>query len=162
MNIREYQPSDREQIVSLLTALQGYITHLDTLKRKQLTPDFGEKYLSYVLKTISENEGKFFVADEYGTICGFIIGSIHQPTENVQLKQVSDKEGNVMELYVDAMQRGKGVGRRLLATLEAYFEQKSCDFITLNVLEANESSKGFYEKHGYHTRARYYVKPMRK
>lgn len=56
---------------------------------------------------------------------------------------------NLHDLAVLPEARGVGVGRRLLAALEAEARERGCCKITLEVVEQNDRARGLYERVGF-------------
>lgn len=53
-------------------------------------------------------------------------------------------------LYIDPAAQGRGVGRELLAAVEARLHPRF-DVVTLRCLHANPDARRFYGRHGYYT-----------
>lgn len=60
---------------------------------------------------------------------------------------------NVDELVVDAEQRGRGIGTKLLEHLVALAIQRGCRRVELDSAFHREKAHGFYEAHGFQKRA---------
>jgi GNAT superfamily N-acetyltransferase len=56
---------------------------------------------------------------------------------------------NIHDLAVVPGHRGKGIGRKLLASVEAYAASEGCCKLTLEVQDANRPARGLYESFGF-------------
>jgi len=56
---------------------------------------------------------------------------------------------NIHDIYVRGDQRGKGVGRQLLAAVEQAARESGCCKLTLEVMDANPSARAVYERFGF-------------
>lgn len=91
----------------------------------------------YFRKNVDEDE-MFFVAEENNQIIGYILG---EPLK-----------GNVAFLgllTVDKSQRGKGIGKKLLAKFEEQCHNKKLNPIFFYAPKFNENTIEFYNKQGY-------------
>jgi len=56
---------------------------------------------------------------------------------------------NIHDLAVLSGWRGRGIGRALLAAVEAHARQLGCCKLTLEVLDQNHRARGLYERFGF-------------
>ena len=70
-----------------------------------------------------------------------------------------ERHGHVSEIAVT--RDGTGAGRALMAAAEEYFAGLGVRFITLNVNDANERGRRFYERLGFVPQLRQFVKVLR-
>jgi GNAT superfamily N-acetyltransferase len=61
----------------------------------------------------------------------------------------------VDELFVQAAQRGRGAGSRLLAAAEAQCRRDGCTNLSLQLGSRNEAARAFYRRHGFVPRGGY-------
>lgn len=69
-------------------------------------------------------------------------------------------EADVLTVAVDAGERGRGLGRRLLCELLAEAQRRGCTDVLLEVRGGNEPALALYERHGFErvgVRRRYYA-----
>jgi len=109
---------------------------------------------------VEDNEGKIFVAKENDKIIGFIAGIIMKFEENDKYSYVIHKRGEVTELMVTNSLQAKGIGSKLLETMENYFKSVGCEYIQIDVFGYNTNAIKFYDKHNYETRMLTVVKKI--
>ncbi|KNG94411.1 hypothetical protein ATO11_06745 [Pseudaestuariivita atlantica] len=61
--------------------------------------------------------------------------------------EIAFRSAHVSELWVDAAQRGRGIGQRLLNAAEAHARARSCTRIHIET--RNPAARRLYEKAGY-------------
>ena len=66
----------------------------------------------------------------------------------------------VYELYVDAAQRGRGIGRAAMQLAESEAERRGVNSISLNVMGGNETARGLYRSLGYREVAVFMAKQL--
>lgn len=87
----------------------------------------------------SGRDGRFWVAEAEGAVAG-CIGIAPAP----------DPDGvELLKLYVDGAMRGRGLGSRLVALVEAEANRRGAAFIELWTDTRFESAHRLYERHGY-------------
>jgi len=80
----------------------------------------------------------FLVAEEHGRIVGSVIGGF------------DGRRGMVYHLAVEAAERGRGLGRRLMQEVEDRLRAKGCYKVYLLVMDGN-SALDFYKNLGWDT-----------
>jgi ribosomal protein S18 acetylase RimI-like enzyme len=83
---------------------------------------------------------------------GIIAGTIEKYTEFDNCHYKHNKEGRILELYIEENYRKRNVGKKLTEKMEKYFKEKGCDFLLVDVFEYNEIAKKYYKRLGYNTR----------
>jgi ribosomal protein S18 acetylase RimI-like enzyme len=78
--------------------------------------------------------------DEAGALVGAALGTF------------DGRRANLWHLAVAPERRGEGIGRALMAALEAVWRREGVVKITFSVLETNRAVLGFYAALGYHGR----------
>lgn len=90
-----------------------------------------------------DDDHVFVVAERDGDVVGF--GHLVPPDAGADAG--SDRpEGEVRAVYVHGDHAGEGVGRALLARLEAAARERGLEALSLS---ASLNAVGFYERHGY-------------
>ena len=84
-------------------------------------------------------EQRWWVAEQYGTICGF---SITGPSED---EDASEGTGELLAIYLEREAVGKGIGRALFERSVEDLRERGYDVATLWVLETNARARKFYE-----------------
>lgn len=70
--------------------------------------------------------------------------------------------GDIMTIATAPEFRGRGVAKRLISAMAAYFQKKSLRWLTLEVRPSNTAAVGLYQSMGFREvgrRPRYYKKP---
>lgn len=148
--IIEYDKKYDEEIKDLLVELQEHIRDIDIEGYNILTPEYRELYFNKTMDEISKHEGKMLLYKEEKTI-GVIVGVINNEEES-EYDFSSPKRGRITELVVTKNSRSKGIGSKLLESMEKYLKDEGCEDILLGVFAYNEKALNFYQKHGYHPR----------
>ena len=66
----------------------------------------------------------------------------------------------VENVAVDPAWKGRGLGRRLMAWLEAEGRRRGCSKITLDAYASNSAARAFYERLGYDPRGVHFVREL--
>lgn len=97
---------------------------------------------------ITEDDALLLVAEGNGQVIGYIHGEI------VTYLLFAGREMLVSELFVKEKARAAGVGKALLAAIEAQAVQRKCFRISvLNSRERESYKRGFYPSLGYEERS---------
>lgn len=111
-----------------------------------------------VSSALADVASTVLVATTDARVVGFVI--VHW----IPFPLIAGTEAYVSELVVAASCRGSGVGRSLMAAVEAAAVHRGCVRIMLNnVMAATSFQRGFYAKLGYRHRedVANFVKPLR-
>jgi len=76
---------------------------------------------------------------------------------------IVDGEGDLANIAIEATQRGRGHGRRLLRHALAQSHARGVQALYLEVRESNAAARALYDEEGFvevGRRARYYVRPV--
>lgn len=152
IQIREYQPADRQRVVEFMEELQDYLVAIDDKKRTTRMPRYGESYTRRLLRRIDENEGIIYLAQHGDRPIGLIAVILCRQSEEDLLEVVPTRDGRVQELVVDPEYRGQRVGLMLMNKAEQYLKQKGCVISRVEVFGPNIKAHIFYRKLGYEDR----------
>ncbi len=158
IEIINYDKKYEENVKDLLVELQEYIVSIDKDHYNILTDKYREKYFAKTMQEVKKYHGKIFLAKDSNKIVGLIAGVINNEEEKT-LDFQSPKRGRVTELVVTREARRKGIGKKLLAHMEEYFQSIGCKAVLLGVFGYNEHAKDFYHSSGYKDR---YIEVMKK
>lgn len=151
ITIREYQETDRGQIIKWIEDRHDYLVNLDPHKRLCRQPEYGQVFFTELFDFVNNRQGKIFVAIEGEKLVGFSGGGVDRPSPKDLLEVVPGKLGVISEIFVEQSYRGKGIGTMLLQKLETYLKSLGCDSLWLNVLSFNPAHD-LYRKLGYYDR----------
>jgi ribosomal protein S18 acetylase RimI-like enzyme len=134
MLIREFRPSDRDAVLALAPRLtEGVAPWRD--------PDaVGRAVRQWVEGSI--RSGTVFVADDDGRVAGFVSASTREHWSGAV-------DAYIGELVVDPAAEGRGVGRALVAAVEAWAVESGLRLLTLETGAANASARAFYRRLGF-------------
>ncbi len=160
MTIREYISTDLPAIGQLTIELQQHIVEMDPEKLNRAASAFdADAYIDCLLNRLVKENGKLIVAEEGGTVRGFIAGTIPPQEQDDLLDHYPVKEGRIDELIVAEEFRGRNIGGLLMEAMESYFHEEGCEYIRTGVFAPNISAHRFYEKQGYEDR---YIEMLKK
>ena len=160
MKIIEYEDKYLEDVRDLLVELEEYILSIDKDELDQLHPEYREKMAILDLEEVKENEGKCFLAIENNKVIGLIMGCVPPYDEYDYLDYKCPRRGEITELIVTRKVRSNGVGRKLIDTMEQYFESIGCEYVLVDVFAYNEKGINFYNKKGYRSRMETMIKKI--
>lgn len=152
IQIVNYEPKYKNQIVKLFEDFYDYLVEIDPLRKLTRQPGYGENTTEQTLKDVAEKEGVFFVALDQEKVVGFTVGTIRRPTPEDLLGAEPAVNGRVTELYVDKNYRGKGLATKLMEQIEQTLKEKGCDYIWVEVFAPNQPPRNLYQKLGYKER----------
>jgi ribosomal protein S18 acetylase RimI-like enzyme len=150
--IRRAVAADAASLATLNGQVQAL--HVGWAPHRYLTSDptavvaFFEALLARedVIVALSESDG----------LDGYAVGTVQtrevSPFKHASVTMLLDQIG------VRADRRGAGVGRALMAWMEAEGRARGCGQMQLEVLAVNEGARGFYERLGYLPEQVRYVK----
>lgn len=150
--IIEYEDKYLEDVRDLLVELEEYIILIDKDNLDHLDKDYREKMALVDLKDVKENDGKCYLALDNDKVVGLIMGTIPKFDEYDYLDYKCPKRGIITELIVSQKVRSKGIGKKLMDTLEDYFKSKGCEYSLVDVFAYYLNGIRFYESDGYHSR----------
>jgi ribosomal protein S18 acetylase RimI-like enzyme len=94
----------------------------------------------------------FWVAEENGTIVGFVYGHFKDPPIEVLEKWRAKKVGYIQLMAVAPSYRRRGVGQSLLSNLLSEFKKAGADLVLLDCPAEAVEAKRLYEKMGFDAR----------
>ena len=141
--------SDRKHIVRLMNDFQKYLIHIDTFHCLRRHPHFGSSYIRRMIARVKKHGGIIFVAEQRRGIIGFIAGVFQVQIKADALEYRPMRKARLIELYVAARYRGKGVGFQLMKCAEEYFKKHKCDRLELGVDAFNTAAHDYYLRLGY-------------
>lgn len=150
--IRKNIGIDKDSITKCLFNLGNYLMQIDSLNRIHEMPNEAIPYTEEMFQRVSSNEGIIYVAEADGKVVGFIAGIIEEYEDGDSSGYGPNREGRIIELYVDEKFRGKKIGKLLIIKLEDYFKEKKCDLSRVDVFKTNKNAYEFYCKLSYDER----------
>ena len=149
VEIRAYRTEDAQAVTRLVVQLQDYEREVDS--RALPGSKVIDWYLEQLLDYTRNHEGQLFVALAEGQVVGYAA---------VQTRVICEEPDEedypyalISDLAVDEPQRGRGVGRALLATCEAFAREKQARWLRIGVLGRNAPAVGLYQSCGFEARS---------
>ena len=137
IEIEELTAEYTEAAKDLLAELQAHIAALDNRGVIVLKENFRDDYFKFVTEEVKKHSGKIFVAVMDRCAVGIVICKIFQEIDN---------------------ERGKGIGKALLAHAEKFFKDSGCEYTQLEVFAHNTRAFELYKKSGFEPRCIYMSK----
>jgi ribosomal protein S18 acetylase RimI-like enzyme len=144
--IRPYQPGDYADVLRGMHDLQEHERALHPSRRE--AAEVAEAYLIRLLRRVAERSGAVFVAEQSGTVIGFIACYVKDTESLIETAEFS-RYGYVSDLDIAAEWRGRGLAQRLLAAAERHLAQHGVVRLRIGVLAANIGAQRAYEKYGF-------------
>ncbi|MDQ7821960.1 MAG: GNAT family N-acetyltransferase [Candidatus Eremiobacteraeota bacterium] len=138
--IRPGRDDDLEGLVTLWREYMGDGYH--ELVNMKWSEQNTVKWRTFARYYISQ--GLFLVAEEKGSVIGFISLNICSPPFET-IYQCAE----VIDIYVAKIHRGKGYGRRLLRHVMSFLKDRGIEVVTLSVLTSNKEALRLYREEGF-------------
>ena len=149
VTFREYSDKDKQQLLELSKKLGAFGKSIDPMKRIQNAPGFAEMDVDETLENVKKYQGKILLAEDNGKTLGFIIGVIWEQSEKNKLEIGPHILGEVVDLFLEDVYRGQGIGSKMLTLMEEYFKSKGCDSMWVGTFAPNKDARKVYEKFGF-------------
>jgi ribosomal protein S18 acetylase RimI-like enzyme len=144
-HIREAKEADIKQIVEMRMELESYLDTCNPniwhFEADQIN-SIAEKYK----KIINENNHKVLVVvdEETGKIVGMATGKIIH--HDMFMHKMT---GKIDDVWIDTNHRHKGLCRRLIQKISAFFNQNGIKHLTLEYVSGNENAELVWRKMGF-------------
>jgi GNAT superfamily N-acetyltransferase len=152
--IRPYRPDDASAVRHCVTELQEFERVLDPRLRpgQAIADDLCERMHAWC----REAEGRLFVAEQDGTVVGFVCVLAREP-----FTDLDDPPGTyalVTDLIVLPPWRGRGIGRRLLESAEMFARNAGAREFRIGVLSRNLAARRLYLAAGFQPHVEIFAK----
>ena len=129
---REINTADAPEVAEICKSALGYDINVESVKR-QIAKLTNDKKQHIIIGYEDENTSK---------IIGFVHAQMYESF-------YSDLGLNILGLAVNLDFQGRGIGKKLMKSLEQYAVENSISFIRLNSALKREEAHKFYEHIGY-------------
>ena len=147
IEIRPYQDSDRDVVVSALIDFQNLELALHDTRLPGSTT-LCANYLDMVLPYVAEQDGAFCTAHLDGVFVGFCAYYIKEDTNPIETPD-SNRHGYVQDIYVIPEYRGRNIAAQMIDHARNYFRVLGMKRMRINVLAGNDAARRAYEKAGF-------------
>jgi ribosomal protein S18 acetylase RimI-like enzyme len=160
--IRPFEPDDRDELERLQNAFGDEIASMDPLSRVIRTEGYGRFYVAKMLDEAANGMGIVLISEEgaHGRIGGYGAGIIRERSDDDVYQVIPFHDGEVTELYVVPEARSRGIGTQLVRAFEAWFREKNCGAVHIEVFAPNEGAMRFYRRLGYEPRDIHQIKNL--
>ena len=130
MIIREYNPSDKKQVIKMVSEILGNIFNGDPTKMEYIKEFDATK--DYILYLIAETEGeeKNIIATQ-------------------ALKKIDNETVRLKRMYVHPNYRGRGIAQKILNQLIKFAKKKGYKKMIFSLYPVMENARRFNKKNGF-------------
>lgn len=156
MRLRTADPADLDAVVDLIHALNVYEAGIvrDRLTHRDAARDSYHR----LQERVAAGDGRIVLAEREGRVVGclgFIVAQ-DEPFVREDLRRY----GLVTDLVVAEEERGRGIGRALLAEAERLTREKGLRRLFIGVLDGNADARRAYAASGFSDYVRTMVKDL--
>lgn len=152
--VRVARDADRPALIRLMGALNEFEAAIED---NRADASAAESHLDWVSGEIAVQGGVTLVAEESGSIVGFLSFAFEEDPGTF-VRPEHRRHAMIWDISVDEGARGQGVGRALLEAAEAHTKATGIGEIRLYVLESNARARRIYDAAGYRTYERLMAK----
>ncbi len=161
MQIIAYEERYEEQAKDLLVELQRYLASLDKRGVLVVKDAFRDGYFGMVRDEIAKHGGKILLAVNGEKAVGMVVCKLLADDGEAVFTTSCPKTGFISDLVVTESERGRGIGKALLAAAERYFAENGCAYAQLEVFAPNAKAGELYRKAGYEVNCLYLSKSIK-
>ena len=143
VRVRKLQEDDIDGICSLwkeFAVLREGLT-----KSKILNDDAADYFFGYATGLLSRKDTLTLVADDGGTVAGYLIAQKQRRPpiyHHTQVAYLSDS-------FVDKAHRGQGILRQFMAELKTWCKAEAITAIDVQIFEGNQDAQAVFHKLGF-------------
>jgi uncharacterized protein (TIGR00290 family) len=147
--VRPYDPArDAAGLRACFAELQEYERALEPdLPPAELAAD---AYLALLFERCARWRGRIFVAERAGSVVGF--AAVHAAVPPDEPDEPQEEHAFLSDLVALPEERGRGVGKALLAAAEAHARAEGARVLRLLSLARNARARAFYREAGFRER----------
>jgi ribosomal protein S18 acetylase RimI-like enzyme len=146
LSIRRLSPADLDAVEPLWSALREHHANVSPhLGAPRAREDSWARRRAQYERWLSEPYAFILIAQRGETAVGYAMVHIRAGSPTWPS---SERAGEVETLSVHPDERGRGIGTRLLGTVEDELAGLGIDELSLHVISANLEALAFYERHG--------------
>jgi ribosomal protein S18 acetylase RimI-like enzyme len=143
-------PEEVPQLHEFILGSQHFESAIEPNRR--LDRQVARDYFTALEKEVRTNTGKVLVATrDEGPLAGWVV--VHLLEDDVFVIDEERTYAYISELYIAEAERGKGIGRALIAACEDWARTQGLKVMQIGVLPGNHRAKAIYERAGYESYA---------
>lgn len=146
VRVRRAKVQDMPELTSLWRELVGFHEALGG-QDFRLAPGAETGWRRYLRGHLGRSDKLCLVAEDGGRPVGFLVAGI-EARPGIFMER---EYGHISDVYVQEPQRGKGVGKALVAAAMAWFEEKRVSRVRLKTDARNTLGFEFWKKLGFRT-----------
>jgi len=146
VRIAAYRPADFGAVLAFVAAIQEH----ERAGIPELRPggEVGARYAELLVRTVEEKNGVILLARDGEQAVGFACAWVDED-DDVLLRADARRHAYVSDIFVDQHWRHKGLGRRLLAAIEAAMSERGCRRMRIRSKAFNVAALKCYEAAGF-------------
>ena len=135
-------PTQLEELLPLVSAYHAFEDVESSLRQRR----------SSLAKLLRDNRlGEIWLVRKLNVLIGYIAVCYSYSIE------FGGRDGFIDEFYIDAAERGKGIGSKVLMEVSALLRERDIVALHLEVDGTNERAKSAYARAGFSSRDKYHV-----
>lgn len=138
-------PDDEPAILSFINGLQDYEAAFESDRRRDA--DFAVEHWRHVQHVCAEKHGHMVIAEDAGAAVGWAFA--YEAHGELFITEPERRHGFLAEIFVAPEARGKGLGRALIDSCEAWAKDRGHKLLIIGVLSKNARAIRAYEGAGY-------------
>ena len=146
INIREYEETDAEPVMSLIRQLQAH--EVAIYDRMKPVADMGLWYIDLLKKQCAKDDGVILIAEENGLALGYAT-ILTNVIEDGSADEVAYRYAHVGDLVVSKEARRRGIGKLLLRECERRARIAGREELRISVLALNGGARETYWSFGF-------------
>ena len=146
-SIRSATEKDIDSIVAMRLHLQEHLIASNSNVWQMSTERITGLPMFYK-KTLEDRHCHLVIAEdvESGVILGMGLGRVDEHEEHVP-----NKSGKIDDIWVEPNHRQKGLCKKIVSELLAFFESNDIDMIVLNYVKGNLEAEAVWSRLGFHS-----------
>ena len=152
VHIRRATARDIEEILPVWGELAVYHADLDAAFTP--APEWPQEYGTYLRSLMSRDDALAVIARDGAHLVGYAVGRITSLPPFFERRQ----RGYIHDVYVRERYRHRGIGRRLVDEILAWFGRRNVTLVELTVAANNTDAASFWRALGFET----YMHQMKK